>query len=230
MSWILTWTRGSRFDLDGWATPDVLFHLRHTLAGHLVGIVGGTHRDFVLNTALTFQMLPAISKKIQEIHSELNYHAGKYTHVDLLKSQGINLYPWKHQLESFGNLKHWSEVSPYGIIFKGVYEFISGMETWYIKNIYKTFNKYICHKNYLYKNNNFYNFEIHKHYLYIIYFTKYIRIEKIILLHKLPYFKHTLIVHMFGVKNILMYLFIYLLWYFLKVSLHHARRGRIYLI
>lgn len=79
MSWILTWTCGSRFDLDGWATPDVLFYLRHALAGHLVGIVGGTHRDFVLNTALTFQMLPAISKQKQEIHSELNYHAGKYT-------------------------------------------------------------------------------------------------------------------------------------------------------
>jgi len=60
-SWILTGMCG--FDLNGWATQDVFFHLRHALAGHLVGIVGGTHRDFVLNTALTFQMIPAISKR-----------------------------------------------------------------------------------------------------------------------------------------------------------------------
>ncbi len=76
--------------------------------------------------------------------------------------------------------------------------------------------KYIKHlinifviKNIYIKKKYFYNFEIHKHYFYIVYFTKYIRIEKIILLHKLPYFKHTLIVHMFGVKNIFMYVCIY---------------------
>lgn len=54
--------RGSRFDLDGGATPAVLLRLRHPLAGHLVGVVSGTHGDLVLDDALTFQLLSAVTE------------------------------------------------------------------------------------------------------------------------------------------------------------------------
>lgn len=54
---------GSRFDLNGRAAPDVLLHLRHPLTGHLVGVVGGTHCDLVLDDALTFQLLAAVTEK-----------------------------------------------------------------------------------------------------------------------------------------------------------------------
>ena len=60
---ILTWVRGSRFDLNGRAAPAVLFHLRHPLTGHLVGVVGGTHCDLVLDDALTFQLLATVAAK-----------------------------------------------------------------------------------------------------------------------------------------------------------------------
>lgn len=59
----LTWMCCSRFDLNGRATPTVLLHLRHPLAGHLVGIIGGTHSDLVLDAALTFQLLAAVTTK-----------------------------------------------------------------------------------------------------------------------------------------------------------------------
>lgn len=58
---ILTWMCGSRFDLNGRAAPAVLLHLRHPLTGHLVGVVGGTHCDLVLDDALTFQLLAAVT-------------------------------------------------------------------------------------------------------------------------------------------------------------------------
>lgn len=60
---ILTWMCGSGFDLDGGAAPAVLLHLRHPLAGHLVRVVGGTHCDLVLDDALTFQLLAAVTAK-----------------------------------------------------------------------------------------------------------------------------------------------------------------------
>lgn len=51
--------RVSRFDLDGRAAPAVLLHLRHPLAGHLVGVISGTHGDLVLDDALDFQLVAA---------------------------------------------------------------------------------------------------------------------------------------------------------------------------
>lgn len=59
----LTLMCGPRFDLDGGASPAVLLHLRHPLAGRLVGLVGGTHCDLVLDDPLTFQLLSAITEK-----------------------------------------------------------------------------------------------------------------------------------------------------------------------
>lgn len=53
--------RGAGFDLNGGAAPAVLLHLRHPLARHLVGVVGGAHRDLVLDGALTFQLLAAVA-------------------------------------------------------------------------------------------------------------------------------------------------------------------------
>lgn len=53
----LTWPR---LDLDGCAAPDVLLHLRHALAGRLVGVVRGAHRDLVLDAALALQVIPAL--------------------------------------------------------------------------------------------------------------------------------------------------------------------------
>ena len=52
---------GSRFDLYGGATPAVLLHLGHPLAGHLVGVLCGTHGDLVLDDTLTFQLLAAVT-------------------------------------------------------------------------------------------------------------------------------------------------------------------------
>lgn len=60
---ILTWMCGSRFDLDGRAAPAVLLHLRHPLAGHLVGFICGTHCNLVLDDALTFQLLATVTAK-----------------------------------------------------------------------------------------------------------------------------------------------------------------------
>lgn len=60
---ILTWMCGSGFDLDGGAAPAVLLHLRHPLTGHLVGVVRGAHCDLVLDDALTFQLLSAVTAK-----------------------------------------------------------------------------------------------------------------------------------------------------------------------
>lgn len=60
---ILTWMCGSRFDLNGRTAPAVLLHLRHSLTGHLVGFVGGTHGDLVLDYALTFQLLTAVTAR-----------------------------------------------------------------------------------------------------------------------------------------------------------------------
>lgn len=57
----LTRLRGSGFDLDGRAAPAVLLHLRHPLAGHLVGVVGGAHGDLVLDAALALQLLAAVA-------------------------------------------------------------------------------------------------------------------------------------------------------------------------
>lgn len=54
---------GSGFNLDGGAAPTVFLHLRHPLAGHLVGVVSGTHSDLVLDDPLTFQLLSAITEK-----------------------------------------------------------------------------------------------------------------------------------------------------------------------
>lgn len=54
---------GSGFDLDGGAAPAVLLHLRHPLAGHLIRVVGGAHCDLVLDDALTFQLLAAVTAK-----------------------------------------------------------------------------------------------------------------------------------------------------------------------
>lgn len=59
----LTWMCCSRFDLNGGAAPAVLLHLRHPLTGHLVGVVGGTHGDLVLDAALTFQLLSSVTTK-----------------------------------------------------------------------------------------------------------------------------------------------------------------------
>lgn len=53
----LTWPR---LDLNCWAAPDVLLHLRHALPGRLVGIVCGANCDLVLNAALALQVIPAL--------------------------------------------------------------------------------------------------------------------------------------------------------------------------
>lgn len=53
----LTWPR---LDLNCWAAPDVLLHLRHSLPGCLVGVICGTNCDLVLNTALALQVIPAL--------------------------------------------------------------------------------------------------------------------------------------------------------------------------
>ena len=53
----------SRCDLNGRAAPAVLLHLRHPLTGHLIGVVGGTHCDLVLDDTLTFQLLVALTAK-----------------------------------------------------------------------------------------------------------------------------------------------------------------------
>lgn len=60
---ILTWMCGSRFDLNGGTAPAVLLHLRHPFTGHLVGVIGGTHCDLVLDDPLTFQLLTAVTAK-----------------------------------------------------------------------------------------------------------------------------------------------------------------------
>ena len=59
MIWRVIRTRAG-LDLDGRAAPDVLLHLGHALAGHLVGVVRGAHRDLVLDAALPGQQLPAL--------------------------------------------------------------------------------------------------------------------------------------------------------------------------
>lgn len=53
----LTWPR---LDLNCWAAPDVLLHLRHTLSSCLVGVICGTNCDLVLNTPLALQVIPAL--------------------------------------------------------------------------------------------------------------------------------------------------------------------------
>lgn len=58
---LLTWMCSSRFDLYGRVAPAVLLHLRHPLTGHLVGVVGGTHCDLVLDDSLTFQLLASVT-------------------------------------------------------------------------------------------------------------------------------------------------------------------------
>lgn len=60
---VLTWMCGSWFDLNGGAAPAVFLHLRHPLAGHLVGVISGTHGNLVLNHTLTFQLLAAVAAK-----------------------------------------------------------------------------------------------------------------------------------------------------------------------
>lgn len=60
---ILTWMCGSRFDLNGRAAPAVLLHLRHPLAGHLVGVLCRTHGNLVLDDALTFQLFTAVTAR-----------------------------------------------------------------------------------------------------------------------------------------------------------------------
>lgn len=57
----------SRFDLDGGAAPAVLLHLRHPLAGQLIGVVSGAHCDLVLDDPLTFQLLSAITEKAERL-------------------------------------------------------------------------------------------------------------------------------------------------------------------
>lgn len=57
---------GSGFDLDGRAAPAVLLYLRHPLTSHLVGVIGSTHRDLVLDDTLTFQLLTAVAAKTKE--------------------------------------------------------------------------------------------------------------------------------------------------------------------
>lgn len=53
----LTWPR---LDLNRWAAPDVLLHLRHTFTGRLVWVICGTNCDLVLNAALALQAVPAL--------------------------------------------------------------------------------------------------------------------------------------------------------------------------
>lgn len=53
----LTWPR---LDLNCWAAPDVLLHLRHALPGRLVRVVRGTNCDLVLNASLALQVIPAL--------------------------------------------------------------------------------------------------------------------------------------------------------------------------
>lgn len=54
----LTWPR---FNLNRWAAPDVLLHLRHTFTGRLVWVICGTNRDLVLDAALALQAVPALT-------------------------------------------------------------------------------------------------------------------------------------------------------------------------
>lgn len=67
----LTGMRGSRFDLDGRAAPAVFLHPKHPLAGHLVGILSGAHRDLVLDDSLTLQFLSAITDQQKQISHKL---------------------------------------------------------------------------------------------------------------------------------------------------------------
>lgn len=53
----LTWPR---LDLNCWAAPDVLLHLRHALPGCLIGVVCSTNCDLVLNAALALQVIPSL--------------------------------------------------------------------------------------------------------------------------------------------------------------------------
>lgn len=57
---------GSRFYLNGRAAPAILFHLRHPLAGHLVGVISGANGDLILDAALTLQLLTAVTAEVKE--------------------------------------------------------------------------------------------------------------------------------------------------------------------
>lgn len=63
----LTNVAASRLDDDGAPTPSLCLHLSHALLGLLVGIVGGTDSDFVLNAAKTIQLDVPITGKRSKI-------------------------------------------------------------------------------------------------------------------------------------------------------------------